>query len=128
MEIRSTELRIGNVVRYNGICKITANDIFEMAEFEKRTGMADNLWEAEPFSEEWLPEFGFKLEVENEKFKCYSNGTMKVYFGAKDFYDMELNCMPKFILNIKNLTFVHEFQNLYFGLLREELPITLKAE
>jgi hypothetical protein len=118
MEISANELRIGNIVSHHGfIRKIEAihpknklTDKHRRIEFEN--GVNDflmNLISVE-LTEEWLINFGFK----NNKLG---------FFKVKKIVD-DIGYHIYFIRRyLKEVQYVHELQNLYFELIREELKI-----
>lgn len=118
--MKASGLRIGNIVDNNSPCKITGNDIFEMDEFEKRTGMEDNMYSPIPLTEEWLMKLGAKkhadvvyFPIPNLKselhFEVYGNEAVATLKGQ--FCELILD----------RIRYVHKLQNLYYALTGLEL-------
>lgn len=115
--IKNNELRIGNLVNYTiakstfqgKITAITTNRLV----VDKVTSKFMNV-EGVLLDDEWLKKIGF--------IKNCSVYELKTDFNEMEFFNTGelrfINWTCKISINIK---YVHELQNLYFGLTREEL-------
>jgi hypothetical protein len=116
--MKITDFRIGNLVRdkySKGIIKvngITENDIFFSGNFTKE-------WQAEPIpiTEEWLLNFGFKKTEYNSDIIYDSELQNSTYITIDNDYSSYF-MWGEYLTSIK---YVHELQNLYYALTKEEL-------
>jgi len=146
MEISANELRIGNIVSHYGfIRKIEAihpknklTDKHRRIEFEN--GVSSFLMSLRPIelSENWLLRFGFEkkefecpklgygleyyLQAAEDVFFCFQEDFSLQIFNNKVSIDVDSSVMIDY-----NFTkYVHQFQNIYFGLVGKELFIELE--
>jgi hypothetical protein len=122
--IKSNELRIGNLVNYE-------NEAYCVwSEIRKYSVTLDNLKtrhigaaaydEIDPIqlTEEWLLKFGF--EEKNKWFK--KDDVMLGYISTDENLQLEWKtCVGDWVLI--NVTHVHQLQNLYFALTKQDLEI-----
>ncbi len=117
------ELRIGNIIYYNGtngptknLNKIDGEDIKLMSEkFDYL-----KLHEPIPLTEEWLLKFGFEVDDETGGI-----GILRT-IPEIDFYFELFPRDDHFKWGYKIVKYVHQLQNLYYALTGQEL--TLKIE
>jgi hypothetical protein len=114
--MKTTDFRIGNlmrdkyskdIIKVNGI---TENDIFFSGNFTKE-------WQAEPISltEEWLLKFGFKVD-----YGCILLSTKRGTITIEE--DLaEISSVITHNGFMAPCEYVHELQNLYYALTKEEL-------
>jgi hypothetical protein len=117
MSVKATEVRIGNLVYYNGIeAFVTLPDIKAML------GVSAMLYKPIPLTDEWLVRFGATQESISLCFKGIKVGGSVLNINPDNgvcWVTMGIN-----ILNIPQLIqHVHQLQNLYFALTGEELTI-----
>jgi len=120
--MRKEELRIGNLLNWNGIiCPVVQIDEtgFTVAD-NTQTKLNSNYhyfpdetithWE---LTEEWLVEFGFKKVGE-----LYIKNQIEIWYNepTKRFYHSEQNIGV-------NTNHIHQLQNLYFALTNQELTL-----
>jgi len=112
--MKATELRIGNLVKYNdgGIFKVIGiyNFGLDVEDDIEVTYMEYENFSAIPITEEWLLKFGFE-----KKYKNYEKGYFMFFKGSCSRISYKLSLIG---INIK---YVHQLQNLYFALTGEEL-------
>ena len=104
--MKATELRIGNFYDNNGVFKKASPSTIE------EVWDAPRSWcKAIPLTEEWLLKFGFEITDNfqtKDRFQTHKqDGIIWFEYG---YIVVELN-------------YVHQLQNLYFGLTNEELTI-----
>jgi hypothetical protein len=132
MEIKASELRIGNYYNHNEeIRQVTPNTILDVWESERE-------WcKPIPINEEWIEKFGFQLfdyeELEHEDFPNFFYKSYKIYPRITKRYYYAITNAPdgKFDFTIKvefadeilitSINYVHQLQNLYFALTNNEL-------
>ena len=136
--MKPTELRIGNLVMYNGevvrVEQITKKKIgYHRHKGETRMNYA-RLFEIEPIpiTEEWLTKIGFILPEHKEFYvMCRINGKdnsirLTRYFNL---WNAEIFAShPEVVMlehTIKGLWFVHDLQNAYYLVSGKELEIKL---
>lgn len=116
--IEAKELRIGNWV-YQGLrygdCEASSYEIYNLSlggtsEYYKE-------WKPIPLTEDWLLNFGLKLD------KHINGYDILVYFGDKRFWLNIAECPNESAGFHVELKHVHQLQNLYFALIGEELTI-----
>ena len=116
--IKTKDIRIGNlfqdkysksIIKVNGI---TENDIFFSGNFTKE-------WQAEPIpiTEEWLLKFGFRKTKYNSVIIYDSELQNSTYITIDKDYSSYF-MWGEYLTSIK---YVHELQNLYYALIKEEL-------
>jgi hypothetical protein len=138
--MKSSELRIGNLVRINNdllpetrreTCSVYGvNERFDN-EFPDSTGVIslrnirntrtysqfDEFIEPIPLTEEWLLKFGFK-----DRYDYWKKGGVKMVWSSRIVRTGErLGIRHK---KCDHIVYVHQLQNLYFALTGEELIIT----
>lgn len=136
-----TTLRLGNILNYKGELHYVSmlsfdiddeyTDLIGITPLGKRTGEKSEWIRAfgydlkhEQLSEEWLLKFGFKpyalkgwFELRlDEHLSIHVNSFMQVCLYAGEYIDGEGAL-------IESIKYVHQLQNLYFDLQREELII-----
>lgn len=136
--MKPTELRIGNLVLYEGkvvkVEQITKHKIgYHTKPNETRMNYA-RLWEVEPIpiTEEWLTKIGFILPEHKEFYvMCRINGKdnsirLTRYFNL---WNAEIFAShPEVVMlehTIKGLRFVHDLQNAYQLITGKELEIKI---
>jgi len=130
--MKSTEMRVGNWAMGNKPFQLKANDIGLASAHELLT--QKERWESIPLTEEWLINFGFKVETTtNEsrlKWTLGKFGIMQVLWMDEDCdYTFNLWKTPNGDLtyyahgDIPHIKHVHQLQNLYYCLVGEELTI-----
>lgn len=115
--MKASELRIGNLVKWNG------ND-YEVSLNTFYTEVSSNSMLEElspiPLTEEWLVKLGFEFDVFYQK---HSNGIICIYWLDKVCLVSWCKYHRQDLLRYKYPEYVHELQNLYFALKGEELTI-----
>lgn len=117
--MKASELRIGNYVYYNnenksiGIISTLVNDLVPGLDYCQIDHVINKKhWcinlEPIPLTEEWLLKFGLEIK-NNYAYDKASLGFFVITFGEK------------FYWKSFELKYVHQLQNLYFSLSREEL-------
>jgi hypothetical protein len=117
--MKASELRIGNFVKSIDIeyvvSQIDVHGNIKGVEGDTSFNL-DKTTEPIPLTSEWLLKFGFK------EYKGYyiekEYGIISFYFNHLD----ELTC-EVYDWTFRNIKYVHQLQNLYFGLTGEELII-----
>ncbi len=131
--MKTTDLRVGNLIKSgNGIYKIFAlsipqilaiQDYRETIDSQKKVFETGNtIIKPIPLTEEWLKKFGFEY-INN----LWVNGTIGISLN-----NISGQVYNRILVNKKNniyadwcslqtIYFVHQLQNLYFGLNRKEL-------
>jgi hypothetical protein len=108
--IKANELRIGNLVYDNlgGTLKIKGISLESGLSHIKPI----------PLTEEWLLKFGFERQENNWK-------TMDLHFATISWERLAGTALSfeKESIYLPNIKHVHQLQNLYFALTREELTI-----
>jgi hypothetical protein len=122
--MKATELRIGNLVKYNdgGIFKVIGiyNFGLDVEDDIESTYMEYENFSPIPLTEEWLLKFGFEINRQtkegNNIWRCYSEeGFFEVEQIGSSFFLDDNNCYGT------KINYVHQLQNLYFALTGEEL-------
>lgn len=125
------ELRIGSFIERNGVAaniEIINNEIDEVYFIGNDFYYNDFCCNIKPIplTEEWLLKFGFEWSIHNQSY------ILKGFNYVIDFYenylnkDFNLGFVKKFNINneaLISIKYVHELQNLYFILTKEELTI-----
>jgi len=122
MELK--ELRIGNTIEYSG-------KIFEVSEIRRNTlrikhwsGITKvvkiGLCNPIPLTEEWLINFGFiaNRRLRQKEFSANDNGCRLTLWTG-------ITVPGFFYLDMIEIKYIHQLQNLYFALTGEELQINL---
>jgi len=119
--METTELRIGNYINIDNPTK-TQVSIFKIEKGVQIDCLSDVLHSPIPLTKEWLLKFGF------EKSKTFTGlDSMKksdfhiVQSVNRSRYDFMIIGSSVVLVTIE---YVHELQNIYFDLKKEELPIT----
>lgn len=123
--IQSKELRIGNLLQFGEqICKVyhIEQDYFYVM-LEDETSLKNTFAEIEPIpiTEEKLLEFGFEY-ITSGIFKINEFMVVKWNNELCEYRSYYANRIPKEIVYLK---FIHELQNLFFSLTKQELIKTL---
>ncbi len=114
--MKSNELRIGNYTLLemahnpDSFHIITANDIFEL-----NSDPQDDFYQPIPITEHWLIKLGFKQGI--DKNYWYNTKICFDSFGEDGYYLTDERTGKESI----KIKYVHQFQNLYFALIGEEL-------
>lgn len=122
--MKSNELRIGNKLKKGGVViTVDAQTIVKIDDLGSAAG-----YEPIPITPEWLEKFGLtKIETTSGRYK-YLNG----YYKFGECYLMYLvdYCSISTItysnedeVDVSDVLFVHQLQNLYFALTNEELTM-----
>jgi hypothetical protein len=118
--IQENELRIGNLLNHNN-GSIVGSFIVGLIHLEDI--IKDNSHAREydpiPLTEEWLLKFGFKKTMSwTYTIDLVGNLKLVYYLGEKGF-----SIGFKNYSDFSNLKYVHQLQNLYFALTKQELEI-----
>ncbi len=130
--MKITELRIGNFVKWNNNIDKVASIIQDDTNGDSI--QCDNLhaervlseYDAIPLTEEWLLKFGFQL-IQDGFFQYYVLEYWNYIKTVKRKFQISLEWMDDHYLGIwlgdgvVHIYSVHQLQNLYFALTREEL-------
>ena len=127
-DMKPTELRIGNLVCYNGevvkVEQITKHKIgFHTKPNETRMNYA-RLCEVEPIpiTEELLLKCGFAKRAHSDKVFVYEKGMVSViYFMEDSMCDIQAECDGATIM----CTHLHDLQNAYNLVTKQELTLRL---
>ena len=113
--MRENELRVGIYIYY-------CEEVFEVDAECIKMHMGDDLDDAYrpiPLTEKWLLNFGFKLQFDEyyyfDGYYVSFSADLPLWFGKE-------GCCQKETIK-ENIKYVHQLQNLYFGLTNEELTI-----
>lgn len=116
--MRAEDLRIGNIVKDVFGDQIEIHGVDNIHAFSENHGdIPLHTLKGIPITEEWLVEFCFKLVVKQGnqgEFRLYQLNEITYNTNYGWFWRHYLTVQPKYI---------HELQNLYFALTREELKI-----
>jgi hypothetical protein len=119
------ELRINNLINYDGktikVSGIIGNTIYHSSYDKDGHFFDSNIGDYKPFqpislTEEWLVRLGFEYHRESGLYNKSGYDVMITSNGI-DFYLGEYGSW------YKNITTIHQLQNLYFALTGEELTI-----
>ena len=109
------ELRINNYyelkgnVLGGGVCQLkNLNDFMHIGNL-----IESDLVKPIILTNEWLINFGFKETKEDKKIKWFTKDRLDIVLGEENFIVFDH-------LVIKNIKYVHQFQNLYFSLKQNE--------
>lgn len=112
------ELRINNYyelkgnVLGGGVCQLkNLNDFMHIGNL-----IESDLVKPIILTNEWLINFGFKETKEDKKIKWFTKDRLDIVLGEENFIVFDH-------LVIKNIKYVHQFQNLYFSLKQNELTV-----
>ena len=131
MELKTTELRIGNLIY--GVSDRIEEITYITKKFVKtnllKIDAESQIFEIEhlspiPLTEEWLLKFGFKDRsgiLKNKMSYGIEIGKMEIAWYRQDNKTRFQTIENGFIL--KYVTYVHELQNLFFALTGEELKL-----
>ena len=118
--MNAKEVRIGNYLKqithsFNGVVRLSAYH-FETIE--------DNEIDVFPIplTEEWLLDFGFKKNC-NNNYQINYNQVCGLSITISDYKSWLCNLSSTTFYELSNCKFVHQLQNLYFALTNEELTI-----
>ena len=131
MKLTANELRIGNLVNYQGkIIKIEGihnRTIYHSNRQVDQVGVDGyKTFEPIPLTEEWLFKFGF----EKDKYDYFHHIKSKIIIGhttTDEFFEYEyLTGFQNSHTEMCELKYVHQLQNLYYCLCGKELQINIK--
>jgi hypothetical protein len=116
--MKASELRLNNYVLEDGqvVLLSTNYDLFKcLINVDRGIG-----FEPIPLTEEWLLKFGFEInrqtKEENNVWRCYSEeGFFEVEQIGTSFFLDDNHCYGT------KIDYVHQLQNLFFALVKEEL-------
>lgn len=121
--MQASELRIGNYVYINGVCNQVSEIHTKLLKFLSN----NTLWNIKqskpiPLTEEWLVKFGFKTNQYKDEFTLFHNNyeyLLDCAYTDEGVFNfvVDSTCMD---IDVK---YVHQLQNLYFALTKEELEI-----
>jgi hypothetical protein len=116
MSIRENELRVGVYILY-------CEKVFQVDAECINMHWGDDLDDAYrpiPLTEEWLLKFGFEKQIDDYYYfygyYASFDADLPMWFGQE-------GCCQKETIK-ENIKYVHQLQNLWFGLTGEELTIT----
>ena len=125
--IKANELRIGNLVYFNGshneigdISEIMKNDLNKVAPYKIGINhIIDIYYDSHklkpiPLTEEWLLKFGFEIEI-GYSHNIAKLGLIRIEFGDNFYFD--------YLYGRTKIEYVHQLQNLYFCLTATELTV-----
>ena len=117
--MKVTELRIGNWLD-NGEGSNYVIDTSSMMDIldEAQVNNGETYWKPIPLTEEWLVKFGFDGRVD---FKWKRNVGIQIVGG--DYYFAFKDMGNVIFRSIVECKYVHQLQNLYFAVTREELEL-----
>jgi len=133
--MKANELRIGNYLQDN-VTKTTVK-VVELSKDCISTYVIDRSkyplkdgWKLEPIplTEEWLLRFGFRkkasfsdhtIHIDMTNILCLDNDNNESEFSAVSIYDVDEGVW----IYLESIQYVHQLQNLYFVLSREELKL-----
>jgi hypothetical protein len=136
--IKANELRIGNLVlgRFGGdvfpreVIGIDNSTVYFTEGFENRFRDKQDLEDVKPIplTEEWLVRFGFEKEEADAKgiavWDEFYHGTFLISNHGTGIEDYHFIAYEGEVVDVR---FVHELQNLFFAIKREELTIKEKV-
>ena len=130
--MKANELRIGNLVKID--CPDFENKIQSIPNIHEKgvliNGNPYSLLELQPIplTEEWLLRFGFRkkasfsdhtIHIDMTNILCLDNDNNESEFSAVSIYDVDEGVW----IYLESIQYVHQLQNLYFVLSREELKL-----
>lgn len=116
--MEAKELRLGNLITdaFGQIHKVTAGTLMYLQDADEK--QSENI-KPIPLTKEWLLKFGFSKEK-------YHSFSLKTKGFQIDFEIIKNSVYGCFLEGVGlDINYVHELQNLYFSLMREELIIKL---
>jgi hypothetical protein len=117
--MKAQEFRIGNLV-YGKKIETVRGIIDGYVWFNDEANLHIELCQPIPLTKEWLLKFGFEKQIDDYYyFYCYYasfDADLPMWFGQE-------GCCQKETIK-ENIKYVHQLQNLWFGLTGEELTIT----
>jgi len=129
IDMEATELRIGNYIVYNGgqpedIDEFTVIEVQDIAWVQQKNEEFNKYHSPIPLTEEWLLKFKFedcgcKPNEYYEKDDIYYVHKINKEYEFGIIYPCEINHR----VDLKNIKYVHQLQNLYFALTGEERTI-----
>ena len=120
--MKASELRIGNLVIYEGmisvLTEITCTDVvLDHPAYESEIQASVFDIKPIPLTEDWLIKFGFtKIDRDDEDFTYFKKGNI-------EFTDVSPNGIELVWYELSPCISIHQLQNLYFALTGEELSI-----
>jgi len=117
MELKATELRIGNYLDETGDIVKVGFRTFEYYNDPEMEKIMRETIKPIPLTEEWLVKFGFDVfqDLSDDNIMYVKDG-----FYVNDLFQPE-DC--GFPIAKKAIGFVHQLQNIYFALTGEELTV-----
>jgi hypothetical protein len=126
--IRETELRIGNLLNHNN-GSMVGSFIMGLIHLEDIVKDNSHASEYEPIllTEEWLLKFGFeKTNIKMSGCNVWQKGkyrVLKSYLNDDNSYSLCIDGITPPTWAIAKFEYVHQFQNIYFALEKQELEI-----
>ena len=122
MKVKAKELRVGNLIQFQAVPYVpdfTELEVFKLSK-NRINGKHQSCFKAIPLTEELLLNLGFKNEYQYydlEAADCWLTVNMK----SKNWAISENR--EDFTTCWKEINYLHELQNLYFGLTKKELTL-----
>jgi hypothetical protein len=126
--IKPNEIRIGNLVsHFSRIC-----DVFEIGEGGWLRINNDQLntlaseCDPVPITEDYLVRAGLKklgTKISGSTCYCFGNWILSINENGKDFHLLNKFSSPQSLIYL-TINYVHQFQNIYFTLIGEEVKFT----
>ncbi len=117
--IQAKDLRIGNYIdtAYKGKPKQIERITEIVVDAGNIKGLSYSSLKPIPLTEEWLIKFGFEIY----------KGVEDIHYSHNNFWDIDRRIGGNYFrcdhLELENIKYVHQLQNLYFALTSEELTI-----
>jgi hypothetical protein len=117
--MKANELRIGNWINHKYSPPSFIVSVINTFNENTVNGIELEDCEPIPLTQEWLLKFGFKKWNDC----CYCNGKLVVEGLFKNFNESIclLRCGNDDYVELTNINYVHQLQNLYFAIIGEEL-------
>ena len=122
--MKTTELRVGNLIQINNISsettKVKAVTYVAVFVFDNFIGSPISDVKPIPLTEEWLLNFGFKSKKHDKYGIIYDSGNQNAtYVTIKE----DKSYLSYFMWDeyLTSIVYVHELQNLHFALTKTEL-------
>ncbi len=124
--MKANELRIGNWVMGNKPYQVDINTI-ATHQMHKRNNNNEDYCQAITITKEWLVKFGFKKDYFKDEIEitwgyCQNDCDDSFYIVIDKQYERPVMYLSGYGY-LKEITHVHQLQNLYFALTGEELTI-----
>jgi hypothetical protein len=129
--MKASELRIGNWISYRGetdcyVSSLGSKGFETCREHNDLSNGSDDINEYQPIplTEEWLLKFGFIKEGTEYYKKSNDHGDVLLFYSPRHNKYWYMAAVERVQYNsTKPIEYVHQLQNLYFGLTGEELEI-----